>query len=38
LDVVALDVLADPFLRVEVFTSGFSFAWHLLTCLDSKSL
>ncbi|KAF9483216.1 hypothetical protein BDN70DRAFT_874095 [Pholiota conissans] len=37
-DVVARDADAEPFLRAPVFGSGFSFAWHLLTCRESKSL
>lgn len=36
-DVVAREAEAEPFLR-EVDGSVFSFAWHLLTCLESRSL
>jgi hypothetical protein len=36
---MARETEAEPFLRVfPVVGGGFSFAWHLLTCLESRSL
>lgn len=36
--VVAREALAVPLRRVPVRGSGFSFAWHLLTCRERRSL
>jgi len=38
LEVVAREADAEPFLRTPVVGNGFSLAWHLLTCLDRRSL
>lgn len=37
-EVVARDAEAEPFLRAPVFGRGFSFAWHLLTWRERRSL